>query len=700
MLFRIALLILLLSVPGVTDVFSYPPPIPSHHIRLEFDLKAHTIKGEDRLRIYKGRDGALDASIHKAIEITSIKGAGDQELQYSVKEESKDQKKRVVISLPSSHPSSKKGEVELKIEYHASFKELPGDVKFSREFIDDKPVAYVGEEIILLDASSCWHLCIEEAAAFNVTAVTPSGYEVVMEGTRLSRKEEKGMTVTTWDFPHPASGAYLVGGRYTVTEDQYKDIALYTYLFPEDVSLSDTYIEYSKKYLELYERLLGKYPFRKFAVVENILPTGFGMPSYTLLGQSVLRLPFIVKTSLGHEIAHNWWGNSVYPDYESGNWSEGLTTYLADHLYEEMEGRGAVYRNQILRDYTSYVEPSEEYPLTKFKNRIGPEDRAIGYGKGAYIFHMLRIMLGDEIFYDGLRYVITHRSFKLTSWKDFRTAFEKVSGRELGWFFRQWVEEAGAPAINLGDVRVQEHNGVYILKAEILQKERAYKLYLPIWVETDEGALLTYHWINDPANTLEIEVSSKPRSITIDPSYDLFRRLSPEEVPPTIGKFMGAPNRLIVLPTKGDQERLGSYFKIASEMEDAAVKTDRDVTEEDLKKNSVYLLGGVGENDLAEKLLSKLPPDIKISEETISVKGKEYRKKDSVLIAAMANPYNPGATLLLFSGDTPEYIASVGSRLLHYGKYSYLLFVKGENAEKGIWEGGKLEKKFQIIQLE
>jgi hypothetical protein len=66
----------------------------------------------------------------------------------------------------------------------------------------------------------------------------------------------------------------------------------------------------------------------------------------------------------------------------------------------------------------------------------------------------------------------------------------------------------------------------------------------------------------------------------------------------------------------------------------------------------------------------------------------------------MANPYNSGAVLLFFTGDNPEQIASVGSRLFHYGKYSYLLFVKGENVEKGIWEGGKLEKKFQIIQLE
>ncbi|NIR14150.1 MAG: M1 family metallopeptidase, partial [Desulfobacterales bacterium] len=62
------------------------------------------------------------------------------------------------------------------------------------------------------------------------------------------------------------------------------------------------YLAYSKKYLEMYEEMLGPYPFQRFAVVENILPTGYGMPTFTLLGRQVLKLPFIPETSLGHEV--------------------------------------------------------------------------------------------------------------------------------------------------------------------------------------------------------------------------------------------------------------------------------------------------------------------------------------------------------------------------------------------------------------
>ena len=87
------------------------------------------------------------------------------------------------------------------------------------------------------------------------------------------------------------------------------------------------------------------------------------MPTFTLLGRNVVKLPFIVRTSLGHEILHQWFGNSVYIDSNKGNWAEGLTTYLADHFYADQSGEGVDYRKQILIDYQSYVNIDNVFPL-------------------------------------------------------------------------------------------------------------------------------------------------------------------------------------------------------------------------------------------------------------------------------------------------------------------------------------------------
>jgi aminopeptidase N len=108
-----------------------------------------------------------------------------------------------------------------------------------------------------------------------------------------------------------------------------------------DATLARPYLDATADYIRFYSQLIGPYPYAKFALVENFWETGYGMPSFTLLGSKVIRLPLILHSSYPHEILHNWWGNGVYVDTAGGNWSEGLTSYLADHLIREQQGRGA-----------------------------------------------------------------------------------------------------------------------------------------------------------------------------------------------------------------------------------------------------------------------------------------------------------------------------------------------------------------------
>ena len=133
---------------------------------------------------------------------------------------------------------------------------------------------------------------------------------------------------------------------------------LRTYFFRDldaTAGLADGYLEDTRRYLERYGDEIGAYPYTEFSVVASPLPTGFGMPTLTYLGADVLRLPFIRATSLGHEVLHNWWGNGVYVDYAQGNWSEGLTTFMADYAYKERESAEAAreMRQGWLRDFAA-----------------------------------------------------------------------------------------------------------------------------------------------------------------------------------------------------------------------------------------------------------------------------------------------------------------------------------------------------------
>ena len=197
----------------------------------------------------------------------------------------------------------------LEVRYEGVFKGgLPqGNRNFGviSSTIDERGISLTG----------MWHPLPEGLARWKLTALLPSGYEAISEADRITKVKKDGGTLFSFDLPHPVDGLSLVAtDRYEVTSDLIGDRELYAYFFKEDRELAKTYLQYAKKYFELYEKMLTPYPYKRFSIVENFLSTGYSMPSFTLLGQDVVRLPFIVETSLGHEILHQWFGNSVCGD--------------------------------------------------------------------------------------------------------------------------------------------------------------------------------------------------------------------------------------------------------------------------------------------------------------------------------------------------------------------------------------------------
>jgi len=205
---------------------------------------------------------------------------------------------------------------------------------------------------------------------YDLTLTFPKGYRAVSEAEENDTGRERRFRPVRLHFPHPSEAVSIVAAkRYEIAHEKHRGVNIATYLFPEEGDLAKTYIDHTKKYLDLYEQMFGPFPFKRFAIVESFLPAGSSMPTMTVLGQDVVRLPFIVETSLGHEILHQWFGNMVYVDERRGNWAEGLTTYLADHLYEEQKGNGWVYRKQMLIDFGSYVSALETFPCKP--SRVG-----------------------------------------------------------------------------------------------------------------------------------------------------------------------------------------------------------------------------------------------------------------------------------------------------------------------------------------
>jgi hypothetical protein len=243
-----------------------------------------------------------------------------------------------------------------------------------------------------------------------IAEFVPSGYRALVSGKLLGEAATADGFEAEFEAADPLPGIDLLAGPYTVTERKVvlpsgREVQVRTYFHAELDALAAEYLQAAAGYLARYDREIGAYAFASYSIVSSPLPTGFGMPGIAYLGRQVLRLPFIRTTSLGHEVLHDWWGNGVFPDYARGNWSEGLTTFLADYAYQEEAGaaQAQAMRHAWLRDFAA-VRPEHDRPLNSFVARRHGADQVVGYNKTAFVFYMLRERIGAALFREARRF--------------------------------------------------------------------------------------------------------------------------------------------------------------------------------------------------------------------------------------------------------------------------------------------------------
>lgn len=579
----------------------------------------------------------------------------------------------------------KPGRYRMKVSYSGEIYEEPHASRFSRDFVANQTSGLIGEEGGFLSPESFWYpRGEEEMCLFEVITTSPVGYETVTQGERLSRAEKNGRLVVHWRNEHPADGCFLQAGPYEIQEDEAGKVRVYTYFFEGAKELAAKYLQKSLDYISFYSRLLGDYPYPKFAVVENFFETGYGMPSWTLLGKTVVRLPFIPDTSLPHEICHNWWGNGVFVDYAQGNWCEGLTVYCADYwLKKETQPGGDVeYRRQINRDYANYVQEHNDFPLNEFRTRHDPATRAVGYGKTMMVYHDLQRKVGEEAFFRSLRRLMEESKFQMAGWNEVLGIFERECGVDLDGFYDQWITRAGAPVMQLKDAAVERDKDAFQVSLILSQEGEPYDLKVPVEVITETYRLMETLSLSGTEVHTEIRLKAKPLRVEVDPEHHIFRRLYPEEIPPSLAKVFGAERQLIVLGSGGRADRQDTYSAAARMLNrtgSAEVKHDGEVSSDELKANAVIFLGEISSGTAAADFLRRVERDIPWKKTLEAGPG-------ATRVLSFNHPDDPRLAILVIDDRGTGEVQGVTRKLPHYGKYSYLLFHGETNVAKGVWD--------------
>lgn len=374
-----------------------------------------------------------------------------------------------------------------------------------------------------------------DKATVRFTVVAVPGRQVIANGAL-----EEDDDPTTWQWvnlePIPTYTMVIGAAEFVVErlgaachrqEESCTEVT--TWLFPQDTAAAAVSFRRAADMVAYYSDLIAPFPYHKLAHVQSSTLYG-GMENVTAIfyPQEALAEGENIELTVAHETAHQWFGDAVTESDWNHLWlSEGFASYFAAMFFEEADGV-ARFR-EIMADYRSSYLGSNTTGIAI----VGREQEnllnllnANNYHKGAWVLHMLRIRLGDEAFFEGIRRY--YRTFKHSTalTDDLRRSLEVVSGEELSGFFDRWVFRPGHPQIALEWSWDEEARAADVRIAQV-QPERwsTFEAPLVLKFQTAAGSARMQAVISGRQTMARFDLTSEPTSLTVDPAGELLMEL-------------------------------------------------------------------------------------------------------------------------------------------------------------------------------
>jgi aminopeptidase N len=383
------------------------------------------------------------------------------------------------------------------------------------------------------------HPSAKATVTFNVTA--PANQEVVANG-KLDHVQTTSSGQRTWTFsegaPIPPYCMIIAVGRFAKVEPVAGAITQLSYYVPlSERDLAQKGFSPAGPVLDFFTNTVAPYPYEKLGLIVGATRFGGMENSSAIVFTSNLfsraatpsvemshrfGVPSNNLNVIAHEIAHQWFGDSVTESTWSDLWlSEGFATYFAALFVQRFEGEDAFRAS--MNDAALTVFAYEKNKLVPIFDRdtenLMELLNANNYQKGAWVLHMLRSQLGDDAFLRGIKnYYSAHKNATASS-EDLRAALEKASGKDLRTFFARWVYDSGHPQYHLQWFWL----GSRELRVVLSQRQAGapFNDPVPITITTVKGKR---DIVLQPSGKLwigRIPLREKPTAIEVDPRNEL-----------------------------------------------------------------------------------------------------------------------------------------------------------------------------------
>ena len=364
----------------------------------------------------------------------------------------------------------------------------------------------------------------------------PARYDVVANGELVeTRSLQDGTRLTHWREQVPVPVYCMVFGATefaVVNAGASYGTSLWHYLYPKDRERGLTDHGRALRILEFYTSLVGPYPYEKLALVESSTRFG-GMEnsSNIFFDENAYDGSGRLEGTVAHEVAHQWFGDSVTESDWHHLWlSEGFATYFAALFYERADGRDRFVR-MMLADKERYLKDPEAVARPVYDPSVKDLFKLLNrnnYQKGAWVLHMLRRVVGDEKFFEGVRdYYRTYRDRNALT-EDFRRVMELHYGKPLDWFFREWIYEPGLPAYEAA-WRWDEPSKRLTLKLRQTQAGAPFRMPLDVELKDGDAARREVVELSGREQSFDFKLERKPDSLAIDPDEWVLKTLKLRE---------------------------------------------------------------------------------------------------------------------------------------------------------------------------
>ncbi|WP_297336786.1 M1 family metallopeptidase [Algoriphagus sp.] len=303
-------------------------------------------------------------------------------------------------------------------------------------------------------------------------------------------KGKEGLRVDTWlmDLPHAPYLVALAIGEFEKVSDRYKEIPLGYYVEKGYGAGAKKVFEHTPEMIQYFEKLLEvEYPWQKYdQIVVRDFVSGAMENTTASIFMEELRLDEREAIDsewdyiIAHELFHQWFGDYVTTEsWANLTLNEAFANY-SEFLWHEYKYGEDEAKLKLMTELENYLVEADnkQVDLIRFQY-ASAEDMfdSHSYSKGGWVLHQLRIHLGDQLFFKGLKHYLTENALNSVEVHDLRLALEEVSGEDLNWFFNQWFLDKGHPLLAFEvDYSVPENLLISVSQKQNLETTPLYRI--------------------------------------------------------------------------------------------------------------------------------------------------------------------------------------------------------------------------------